>query len=258
MQAKGLATLLLGRWRGKWDQSDASDPASPAYVTVTVARRSSPVEQGSLRAVLWEEIAIVFGGLLDGMFRLLERATELQQRATRMQQTAERGLLSIEANSSARMLPTESVGGRGSGQHRWTVRSIPPGGGIPSRARHLRRHDWDTGNLPRPPGGHGSSWDGHTSANRHGQTAGRDANLSKYLRWPICDAFDEEDEYVVIGEFPGHDDSQITVEVKDGLLAIDSRIVECHKEFVLPASADPNSMEWALRNGILQVRLGKN
>ena len=134
------------------------------------------------------------------------------------------------------------------------MHSIPPGGGIPPRARPPRRRGRHAGNLPRRRVRRRSSWDGGTNANRYGKGVDR----SKYLRQPVCDVFDEEGEYVVIGEFPGHDDSQITVEAKDGLLAIDSRLVEYHKEFALPASAAPTSMEWALRNGILQVRLGKN
>ena len=53
----------------------------------------------------------MFGGLFDGMFRLLERATELPHKAVEMEQGWEDTSFNIETQRSARMLRREFSGG---------------------------------------------------------------------------------------------------------------------------------------------------
>jgi len=77
-------------------------------------------------------------------------------------------------------------------------------------------------------------------------------------REPLVDVFDEGDVILVVTELPGVEKDDIHIEVKDDVLSLstvgDRKYV---KEVLLPSLVDPAMMETTYRNGVLEVRLGK-
>jgi hypothetical protein len=75
----------------------------------------------------------------------------------------------------------------------------------------------------------------------------------------FVDLFDEGDHFLVILELAGTDEKDIQVEAKDGRLsvAVDTAERRYYEETPLPAGADARDLSTAYRNGILQIRLGK-
>ena len=92
---------------------------------------------------------------------------------------------------------------------------------------------------------------------------------------PAVDIFETDHEIVLDVELPGVARDQVHVEVNDGILQLrGERKVEkevkeesyhrvertfgtFHRSFTLPDSVDPEKVSAELKNGILQVRLGK-
>ena len=75
----------------------------------------------------------------------------------------------------------------------------------------------------------------------------------------FVDLFDEGDHFLVILELAGADEKDIQVEARDGRLsvAVDTAERRYYEETPLPAGADARHVSTAYRNGILQIRLGK-
>jgi hypothetical protein len=73
------------------------------------------------------------------------------------------------------------------------------------------------------------------------------------------DVFDEGDHFLVILELAGAHEEDIQVEAREGWLsvAVDTAESRCYEETPLPAGADAHDLSTTYRNGILQVRLGK-
>lgn len=92
---------------------------------------------------------------------------------------------------------------------------------------------------------------------------------------PAVDIYESGDDIVVKAEVPGIDRDGVAVEVKDGILTLrgERKFEKEEKEenyhriersygtfvrsFALPSSADPEKVEAALRDGVLEVRIGK-
>ncbi len=77
-------------------------------------------------------------------------------------------------------------------------------------------------------------------------------------REPIVDVFDERDEVVVTAELPGAKDAEIVVELKDGILNVETKGERRYaKEIELPAAVDPASLQKKYNNGVLEIRMRK-
>ncbi len=78
------------------------------------------------------------------------------------------------------------------------------------------------------------------------------------VREPLVDVFDEEREIVVVVEVPGVDEEEVTVEVRDDVLTIETRgKFRYAKELLLPHRVDPGSLKKVFKNGLLELRLDK-
>jgi hypothetical protein len=75
----------------------------------------------------------------------------------------------------------------------------------------------------------------------------------------FVDVFDEGDHFLVILELAGAHEEDIEVEAREGWLsvAVDTAESRYYEETPLPAGADAHDFSTTYRNGILQVRLGK-
>jgi HSP20 family molecular chaperone IbpA len=75
----------------------------------------------------------------------------------------------------------------------------------------------------------------------------------------FVDVFDEGDHFLVILELMGAREEDIQVEARDGRLSVAVNTAEnrCYEETPLPAGAEAGALSTTYRNGILQVRLGK-
>ena len=72
------------------------------------------------------------------------------------------------------------------------------------------------------------------------------------------DIFDEGREMLVVVELPGVQPEHIRVDVQDDILEITtSGAPRYTRELLLPALADPASLRWTYRTGILEIRLAK-
>ena len=92
---------------------------------------------------------------------------------------------------------------------------------------------------------------------------------------PAVDIYESGDDIVVRAEIPGIDRDDVAVEVKDGILTLrgERKFEKEEKEenyhriersygtfvrsFALPSSADPEKVQAALKEGVLEVRIGK-
>jgi len=75
----------------------------------------------------------------------------------------------------------------------------------------------------------------------------------------FVDVFDEGDHFLVILELAGAHEEDIRVEAREGWLsvAVDTAETRYYEETPLPAGAEAGELSTTYRNGILQVRLGK-
>ena len=78
-------------------------------------------------------------------------------------------------------------------------------------------------------------------------------------REPLMDVFDEGERVLVIAELPGIEEKDVRLSVNGDILdvAASTRDRKYHKEVLLPASVDPESLESSYRNGVLEIRLAK-
>ncbi len=78
------------------------------------------------------------------------------------------------------------------------------------------------------------------------------------VREPLVDVFDESSEIVIVAELPGVSESQISVELKDDILTIETDGERRYaKELMLSAPVDPASLRRTYTNGILELRVTK-
>ena len=79
------------------------------------------------------------------------------------------------------------------------------------------------------------------------------------VREPLIDVFDEGETVVVVAELPGVAEEEITVEVKDDVLTLETRGERKYaKEVLLPSSVDAATIKKAHKNGVLELRLTKS
>lgn len=78
-------------------------------------------------------------------------------------------------------------------------------------------------------------------------------------REPLVDVMDEGDRLVVIVELPGIDEQNIQLKAEGDVLKVSAstRDRSYEKEVLLPWAVDPKTLESSYRNGVLEIRLGK-
>jgi len=79
-------------------------------------------------------------------------------------------------------------------------------------------------------------------------------------REPITDVFDETEEIKVYAEMPGVNEEGISVNLKEDILEIKavSKIRQYHKEILLPAKVNPETLGKSYKNGILEIIMRKS
>ena len=78
------------------------------------------------------------------------------------------------------------------------------------------------------------------------------------VREPLVDVFDEGESILVVVEVPGVAEEEITVEVRDDVLSLETKGESKYaKEVMLPSAVDGATMKKAYKNGVLEVRLSK-
>ena len=106
-------------------------------------------------------------------------------------------------------------------------------------------------------------------------TRGSEAAPAAAMWSPAVDIYESGDDIVVKAEVPGIDKDDVAVEVKDGILTLrgDRKFEKEEKEenyhriersygtfvrsFALPSALDPEKVQAALKDGVLEVRIGK-
>lgn len=75
----------------------------------------------------------------------------------------------------------------------------------------------------------------------------------------FVDVLDEGDHFLLILELGGAEEDDIRVQTRDGLfsVSVDTAENRYYQETLLPAGADSQELKTTYRNGVLQVRLGK-
>lgn len=78
-------------------------------------------------------------------------------------------------------------------------------------------------------------------------------------REPLTDVFDEKDEVVVISEIPGVSEDGISLDLKGDILEISAvgKNRKYRKEVLLPVQVRKETLSYAYKNGILEVRVKK-
>ncbi len=81
----------------------------------------------------------------------------------------------------------------------------------------------------------------------------------KKEREPITDIFDEEDEIIVMAEMPGINADNIKLDLKEDILDISAQNEdrEYHKEVLLPAKIQAETLQSSYKNGILEIKMKK-
>jgi HSP20 family protein len=76
-------------------------------------------------------------------------------------------------------------------------------------------------------------------------------------REPLVDVIDGKDEVTVIAELPGVDKKDIDIDAGEESLTIrvDKEGRRYHKELMMPAAVDPDTIKAAYKNGVLEVKL---
>lgn len=79
-------------------------------------------------------------------------------------------------------------------------------------------------------------------------------------REPITDIFNEKDEICIYAEMPGINEDGIKVDLKGDILDISAvyKDRKYHKEVLLPAKVNSESLRFSYKNGILEIRLKKD
>lgn len=78
------------------------------------------------------------------------------------------------------------------------------------------------------------------------------------VREPLVDVFDEGETVLVVAELPGVAEEEITIEVKDDVLTLETTGEGKYaKEVLLPCPVDAATMKKAHKNGVLELRLNK-
>ncbi|MHB1532746.1 gas vesicle protein GvpH [Acidithiobacillus sp.] len=79
------------------------------------------------------------------------------------------------------------------------------------------------------------------------------------IREPMVDVFDEPDHLLIVAEVPGIMQEDVQLELHEDILilAAEKGDNKYRREVLLPASFSPDKMSFSCRNGILEVRLGK-
>jgi len=78
------------------------------------------------------------------------------------------------------------------------------------------------------------------------------------VREPMIDVFDEGETVLIVAELPGVAEGEITVDVKDDVLTLETTGERKYaKEVLLPCSVDAATMKKAHKNGVLELRLDK-
>jgi len=78
------------------------------------------------------------------------------------------------------------------------------------------------------------------------------------VREPLVDLFDEADEIVLVAEMPGANEEDVTVELHDDVLVLETTGERKYaREVLLPAAVDAASLRKTFRNGILELKLKK-
>lgn len=78
------------------------------------------------------------------------------------------------------------------------------------------------------------------------------------VREPLVDVFDEKKEFVVVAELPGVNEEEITIDVRDDILALETTGERKYeKEILLPETVDRKKMTRTFKNGILELRMKK-
>jgi HSP20 family protein len=78
-------------------------------------------------------------------------------------------------------------------------------------------------------------------------------------REPITDVFDEKEEIRVYAEMPGVNKEDIKLDLKGDILDISAKSGDrkYHKEILLPAKVEPETLILSYKNGILEVKIKK-
>jgi HSP20 family protein len=78
------------------------------------------------------------------------------------------------------------------------------------------------------------------------------------VREPLVDVFDEKKEFVVVAELPGVNEEEITIDVRDDILALETTGERKYeKEILLPETVEQKKMTRTFKNGILELRMKK-
>ena len=78
------------------------------------------------------------------------------------------------------------------------------------------------------------------------------------VREPLVDLFDEADEIVLVAEMPGANEEDVSVELHDDVLVLETSGERKYaREVLLPAAVDAASLQKTFRNGILELKLKK-
>jgi HSP20 family protein len=78
------------------------------------------------------------------------------------------------------------------------------------------------------------------------------------VREPLVDVFDEGESILVVAELPGVAEEEITVEVMDDVLSLETGGDRKYaKEVLLPCRVDADSMRKACKNGVLELRFSR-
>lgn len=79
------------------------------------------------------------------------------------------------------------------------------------------------------------------------------------VREPLVDVFDEGETVLVVAELPGVAEEEITVDVKDDILTLETAGERKYsKEVLLPCPVDAATIKKAHKNGVLELRLKKS
>lgn len=78
-------------------------------------------------------------------------------------------------------------------------------------------------------------------------------------REPLTDFFDEENEFIVISEMPGIEETDIKIDLKEDILEISAigKHRTYRKELLLPLKMNKSNLQHKFTNGILEIKISK-
>ena len=76
---------------------------------------------------------------------------------------------------------------------------------------------------------------------------------------PPVDVFEEESHLLIVVEMPGIGDDDLTIELRDDILAISAQkgSKKYRKEILLPGGFNPDSIARSCRNGVLEIKMSR-